>query len=177
MEREDVEFKRGDCVTLRGWFYKPVTRKEERLPCLVLTSGFSATKDMSLTIFAEYFTSRLALNCLAFDNRGFGASDGVPRQEVSPTAQTSDISDAITYVQSRPDVDEDRIGIWGSSFSGGNVLWVGAVDRRVKAVVSQVPLIDGWQNYHWLVPVNSLQDIEDGFQAGLNHIPCKLCRT
>jgi hypothetical protein len=42
----------------------------------------------------------------------------------------------------RTDVDPDRVGILGSSFSSGNVLWVGAVDRRVKVVLSQVPLVD-----------------------------------
>ena len=38
-------------------------------------------------------------------------------------------------------IDPDRIGIWGSSYSGGHVLVVGALDRRVRCVVSQVPLV------------------------------------
>jgi fermentation-respiration switch protein FrsA (DUF1100 family) len=40
-------------------------------------------------------------------------------------------------------VDPDRIGIWGSSFAGGNVIVVAALDSRVRAIVAQVPAIAG----------------------------------
>ena len=43
------------------------------------------------------------------------------------------------------EVDAERIGVWGSSYSGGHVLVVGAIDRRVKCVVSQVPLVSGYE--------------------------------
>lgn len=168
--REDVAFNTGDGVTLRGWFYKPAVNTNLRVPCLVMSNGFAAVKEMSLDAFAGCFTSRLPLNCLVFDNRGFGASgprEGRLRQEIVPAVQNSDISDAITYAQSREDVDPDKIGIWGTSFSGGNVLWVGAADRRVKAVLSQVPLIDGWQNYHWLVKGATLDETERRLQEGM----------
>jgi cephalosporin-C deacetylase-like acetyl esterase len=75
---------------------------------------------------------------LVYDNRNFGESDGEPRHEIVPSVQQSDYSDAITYAQSLDDVNADKIGIWGSSYSGGHVLLVGATDRRVKAVLGQV---------------------------------------
>lgn len=168
MPREDVEFKTSDNVTLRGWFYKPDQASGGKaLPCLVMAHGFSALKEMDLNTFAEYFTGKLALNCLVYDNRGFGSSDtkeGQPRQEIIPAQQTSDFSDAITYAQMRPDVDPNKIGIWGSSYSGGHVLWVGAVDRRVKAVLSQVPLVDGWANFHRLVRSDVVPAMNEMFQ-------------
>jgi cephalosporin-C deacetylase-like acetyl esterase len=111
------------------------------LPCLVMSHGWSALKEMDLDAFANYFTSKLPLSCLVYDNRGFGDSDqkeGHPRQEIVPSLQQSDISDAITFAQSLPEINSAKIGIWGSSYSGGHVLYVGAVDRRVKAVLSQV---------------------------------------
>ena len=86
-----------------------------------------------------------------FDNRNFGASDGEPRQEIDPWAQVRDYRHAITYARTREEVDGDRIGIWGSSYSGCHVLAVGAIDRRVKCVVSQVPLISGHENARRLV--------------------------
>jgi cephalosporin-C deacetylase-like acetyl esterase len=147
MPRENIEFKTADSVTLRGWFYKPTTAGHLRkLPCLILSHGFSALKEMDLDVFAEHLSSNLLLSCLVFDNRGFGDSDtkdGQPRQEIIPSVQCSDISDAITYAQSRSDVNLDKIGLWGSSFSAGHVLWVSADDKRVKAVVSQVPYVSG----------------------------------
>ncbi|MGH9117257.1 MAG: alpha/beta hydrolase [Acidimicrobiales bacterium] len=96
-----------------------------------------------------------------FDNRNFGASDGEPRQEIDPWVQVRDYRHAITYAQTRPEVDPERIGIWGSSYSGGPVLVVGAIDRRVKCVVAQVPLVSGWENVRALVRA----DFIAGFQS------------
>ena len=62
-----------------------------------------------------------------------------------------DYRDAISYACTLPEVDADRIGIWGSSYSGGHVLVVGAIDRRVKCVACQVPLISGHRNARRLV--------------------------
>jgi hypothetical protein len=57
-----------------------------------------------------------------------------------------DVRDAITFATTLPDVDANRIGIWGTSYSGGHALMVAAVDRRVKCVVALVPLISGSGN-------------------------------
>lgn len=154
MPRRDVEFNTSDQVTLRGWLYTPDSSSTDPLPCLVMSHGFSALKEMDLDTFAEYFTKHLAMTCLVFDNRGFGDSDTGPaqhRHEILPAVQTADISDAITYASSLSEVDSTRIGIWGSSYSGGHVLQVGATDRRVKAVLSQVPCVNGWDNFNRLV--------------------------
>ncbi|KAL4888402.1 Alpha/Beta hydrolase protein [Aspergillus ambiguus] len=168
MPRENIEFQTADHVTLRGWLLRPSTElSEARLPCLVMSHGFSALKEMRLVTFAEYFTSTLNISCLVYDNRGFGDSDtkeGQPRQEILPSQQSSDISDAITYAQSRADVDPNRIGIWGSSYSGGHVLFVGAVDRRVKVVLSQVPLVDGWETLNRLLRSDMIDGVNKAFQ-------------
>ncbi|KAJ5464333.1 uncharacterized protein N7458_000019 [Penicillium daleae] len=154
MAPENVSFQTSDNLTIRGWFFRPCLSPSTPSPCLVMCHGFSAVKEMDLNTFAEYFTSNLLMSCLVFDHRGFGESNtkqGQPPLEIIPSQQTSDISDAITYAQSRPDVQPDKIGIWGSSLSGGHVLWVGATDKRVKAVLSQVPCVDGYSNFQRLI--------------------------
>src|SRR5205085_3891978 len=88
---------------------------------------------------------------VAYDNRNFGASDGLPRQEIDPWLQIRDYSDAITFAQCLSETDAERIGVWGSSYSGGHVLVVAAIDRRVKCVVSQVPVVSGYRNILRLV--------------------------
>lgn len=135
--RQDVEFKTLDGVVLRGWFYPP-SPPAEGFPVVVMSHGFSAVKEMYLDSYAEVF-SRAGLGVLVYDNRGLGASGGEPRQQIDRVLQIRDYSDAITFAQTLPGADPERIGIWGSSFSGGNVLVVAATDRRVKCVVSQVP--------------------------------------
>jgi uncharacterized protein len=139
--RTDIAFRSEDGVTLRGWHYRPADRSG-RVPTIVLAHGFSAVKEMFLDRFAEAFAAA-GLASLVFDNRNFGASDGEPRQEIDPWQQVRDYRDAITFAETLPETDASRIGIWGSSYSGGHVLVVGAIDRRVKCVVSQVPLISG----------------------------------
>ncbi|MEV5775293.1 CocE/NonD family hydrolase [Streptomyces antimycoticus] len=82
---------------------------------------------------------------LVHDHRTFGASDGTPRQDIDPWRQIEDWRRAITYLESRPEVDADRIGLWGSSYAGGHAIVLGATDRRLKAVVAQVPTISGFE--------------------------------
>ncbi len=146
--RQDIEFN-AEGTTLRGWLYTPNSGKGP-FPTIVMAHGFSAVKEMYLDSFAEVFAGA-GLAALVFDNRNFGASDGEPRQEIDPWAQVRDYRHAITYARTCPEVDRERIGVWGSSYSGGHVLVVGAIDRRVKCVVSQVPLCNGYKNILRLV--------------------------
>lgn len=169
MSTQPASFQTLDQTTLRGLFYTPKNYSGQKLPCVVISHGFSATKDQGLTAVAEYLVANLPITALVFDNRGFGESDagvGRPRLEVDAPIQISDISDAITYAQTRPEVDPTKIGIWGSSFSGGNVLWVAAVDRRVKAVVSQAPLVEGYSAFANLLRSDDIADWEADFQKG-----------
>lgn len=152
--REDIEFVSGG-VTLRGWFFAP-DGAAEKSPCIVMSHGFAAVKEMHLDEYAEVFRAA-GLACLVHDHPGFGASDvaaGKPRQEIDPWEQIRGIQDAITYAQSRPEVDAARIGVWGSSYAGAHAYVVGAIDRRVKAVCGQVPLISGRRNFETLVRVD-----------------------
>jgi len=73
-----------------------------------------------------------------------GASDVViKRTRLIPMKQVEDYRNAISYIQGEPGIDADRIGIWGSSFAGGNSIVVAALDARVKAISIQVPAIAG----------------------------------
>ena len=162
MTRRDIEID-AEGVTLRGWFY-PAEAGGGPGAAVVMAHGFSAVKEMYLDSFAEVFAAA-GLNALVFDNRNFGASDGEPRQEIDPWAQVRDYRHAITCAGTLPEVDPNRIGIWGSSYSGGHVLVVGAIDRRVKAVVGQVPLISGRANIRALVRADFIAGFREMFDA------------
>lgn len=160
--RRDVEFDAGG-VTLRGWHYLP-PKSKKRVPTIVMAHGFSAVKEMYLDKFAEAFVDA-GFGALVFDNRNFGASDGEPRQEIDPWEQIRDYRHAITYATTLKEVDADRIGIWGSSYSGGHVIVVGAIDRRVKCVVGQVPVVSGHQNARRLVRADFVDAVGGMFDA------------
>ena len=146
--RTDIEFD-AEGVTLRGWLYVP-DDADGPLPIVVMAHGYSAVKEMFLDAYAERF-AEAGVAALVFDNRNFGASDGEPRQEIDPWAQVRDYRHAISFARQLQGVDPDRVGIWGSSYSGAHVIVVGAIDRRVRAVVPQVPMISGWRNVLRLV--------------------------
>jgi len=162
MTRRDIAFD-AEGTTLRGWFYSAEGASAPGA-AVVMAHGFSAVKEMYLDSFAEVFAAA-GLNVLVYDNRGFGASDGEPRQEIDPWAQVRDYRHAITYLSTVPEVDRRRIGIWGSSYSGGHVLVVAAIDRRVKAVVSQVPLVSGHDNLRALVRADFIAGFREQFDA------------
>ena len=139
MPRKDIEFQTVDRVTLRGWLFTP-SSYSGKLPCLVMAHGWSCIKEMELDRVAEYFTKTLPMACLIYDHRSFGASDakeGEPRREIIPSLQASDHTDAVTYACSLSEIDPERIGIWGYSYAGGNVIVAGGGDFRVKVVIAQ----------------------------------------
>ena len=159
--RQDVEFN-ADGVTLRGWLYTPDAGTGP-FPTVILAHGFSGVKEMGLDKYAEVFAAG-GLAALVYDNRCLGSSDGEPRQDIDPVWQMRDYRSAITYAQSCEACDPERIGVWGTSYTGGTACAVAALDRRVKAVVSQVPFLNGHRNLQQFMPVGQIA----GFHAMLD---------
>jgi cephalosporin-C deacetylase-like acetyl esterase len=79
---------------------------------------------------------------LALDHRGFGESGG-ERGRHRPLEQAQDVYDGFTYMETVDGVDPERMGIYGTSWGGGTVIWCAAFDERIKVVVSSVPITDG----------------------------------
>ena len=136
MVPQQVEFESRDGTTLRGVLHRP--DRSGLLPGVVMSHGFSAVKEMGLPAYADAIADGGSA-VLVYDHRGFGASGGEPRQQINPWLQMSDMQDALTWLGERADVDAQRLGLWGSSFSGGEVLVLAATDDRVRAVVANVP--------------------------------------
>jgi dienelactone hydrolase len=153
-EPTTIEFD-ADGVLLRGLFF-PAAGDDGQAPCVVMAHGWAGEVSHFLPDFARVF-SAAGIASVVFDYRGWGNSDvapGKPRNESDPWEQIRDYQHAISYAQNRPDVDSERIGVWGFSYSAGHAFVVGAIDRRVKAVVGQAPVISGRRNFQGLVRVD-----------------------
>lgn len=111
-------------------------------PVVVMAHGFGGTKDSGLQPFAERFVEA-GMDVFAFDYRGFGASEGVPRQTISLDRQLADFHSAIAAARELPSADPDRIALWGASMSGGHVLQVAGDRDDIAAVISLTPLTSG----------------------------------
>lgn len=121
-------------------FYQPDASGPR--PCIVMAHGFGGIRAASLNHFAERFRDA-GLAVLVFDYRHFGTSDGEPRGLIDIKRQRDDYRAAITFARSIEGVDPDRIGLWGTSFSGGHVLTIAAEDPKIAAVICQNPYTDG----------------------------------
>ncbi|OBA83583.1 peptidase S15 [Mycobacterium sp. 1164966.3] len=111
-------------------------------PCVVMAHGFGGTRDSGLLAYAEPIAAA-GIDVLLFDYRGFGDSEGTPRQDVSVRRQRQDYHAAVAAARHLPGVDQDRIAVWGTSYAGGHAIAVAAQDHRVAAVVALTPATDG----------------------------------
>jgi fermentation-respiration switch protein FrsA (DUF1100 family) len=136
--RSDVSFlsSRRRCA---GWLYLPAG-SSGRLPCVVMGHGTTGTMDFGLAGYARRFAAA-GFAVLVFDYRHFGASEGQPRQLVNVGRQVADWRAAVRYARSLPQVDPERVALWGTSLSAGHVVTVAAGDPRVVAVVAQLPFL------------------------------------
>jgi pimeloyl-ACP methyl ester carboxylesterase len=137
--RTDADFLSAG-VRCAAWLYTPDVPAPQA--CVVMAHGFSATREDSLTPYAEAFAAA-GLAVLVFDYRCFGDSDGEPRQQLDIGMQLGDWRAAVAHARGLERVDPTRIALWGSSFSGGHVLATAAADPAVAAVIAQAPYVDG----------------------------------
>ena len=161
--KRNIEFDTSDGVTLRGWLQTP-DGSLGPYPVVVMAHGFSAVKEVFLEMYADLFCAA-GLACLVYDHRNLGESDGQPRLEVDPWLQVQGYRDAITFGELQDEVDAKRIGVWGTSYSGGHVLPVAALDKRVRVVVSQVPFISGQANMQRVFREEELENLRTMFDA------------
>jgi uncharacterized protein len=139
-QRQNVDFSSGD-ERCRGWLFRPDDGVQPSGACIVMAHGFGLTRDAGLERYAERFVAG-GFTVLAFDYRHFGDSDGEPRQLLAVGRQLEDWGCAIAFARTLDGVDPGRIGLWGTSFSGGHAVVTAANDGRVAAVAIQCPMLD-----------------------------------
>ncbi len=138
--RRDVEFESGG-VACRAWLYEPEADTKTPAPCIVMAHGLGGTRECALGPYAQTF-AKAGFFVLVFDYRCLGASDGTPRQLIDIRRQLEDWAAAIAFARTTPGVDPARIGLWGTSLSGGHVLIAAARDAKIAAVSAQCPMLD-----------------------------------
>jgi len=139
MKRIDIDFYSMG-LKCSAWLYLP--DGIEKPPVVVMAHGFAGQKDFGLQPYAEYFAGK-GMACFVFDYRNFGTSEGEPRNLVNPWRHLEDWKAAIFHVRYLGGVDGKRIALWGTSFSGGHVMVTAARQHNIRAVVAQVPFVDG----------------------------------
>jgi len=153
--RFDVSFHVRN-VKCAAWLYLPLSTPGKPVPAVVMAHGLGGVREWRLDNFARAF-QKAGYACLVFDYRGFGDSDGSPRQIVDPNMLLQDWREAIAYTRTRPEIDPERIILFGTSFSGGHVTKLGAEDNRLAAIIAQCPFLDGLASIRMTDPVRLLR--------------------
>ena len=140
MKRPVTFYSEG--VKLVGDVYAPDDlRPGERRAGIVLCHGYTGVKDLYLPDNARVLNDA-GYVAMAFDYKGWGDSEG-PRSRLAPWSRVADVQAALTYLGALPEVDPGRLGIYGTSYGGATVVWVAAIDPRVRCTVSVVGIGHG----------------------------------
>lgn len=163
---DGVSFRTADIfsegVRMSAEVFSPTGSEGQKLPTLLMSHGWGGVAAQLRTDAVEF--AQAGYLVVTFDYRGWGTSDArviltqpegqhrlqnkftaevqEVREVVDPLEQTTDILNALHWLHGEPQCDPARIGLWGSSYSGGHVVYVAARDHRVRAAVSQVPALD-----------------------------------
>jgi hypothetical protein len=121
-------------VRLAGDLYLPPGADGARRPGVVLCCGYTGVKDVFLNDMARRIAAG-GFVALAFDYKGWGQSEGVPFR-LAPYGRVEDTQAALSFLAGQPEVDPDRLGLYGISYGGSTALYTAAIDRRARAVVS-----------------------------------------
>lgn len=111
-------------------------------PAVVLVHGLGATHEMMLAQYEQHFAAA-GIATLAFDYLHTGDSAGSPRQRISIRRQCRDVHAALTHLRALPEIDTTRLGLWGTSLGGMNVVRVAAERSDIGAAVVQCPIVHG----------------------------------
>ncbi len=134
---DKITFKYGE-MTLSGVLHTP-EGASGRLPAIMVLHGFGSNKESGNVHGPVKMLNDWGYAAFRFDMPGCGESDGefgrvICQEQVEATQA------ACTYLQTRDEIDPDRIGVLGSSFGAAVAIYVGGVDKRIACVVSS----GGW---------------------------------
>lgn len=158
--REDVTFFSGR-ERVHAWYFRP---RAAPSPAVVMCPGFAGTKDTPSNHLYAPGLAAAGIGVLLLDYRGWGQSEG-ERWLLDPFAQVADVRHALSYLETRPDVDAARLGLFGLSFGGAIATYVAAVDERALATVSVLGVGDtpAWlrairREHEWLEWLQAVED-------------------
>lgn len=162
---------------LLGDIYTPTgLAPTDKRPAVLLCHGYTGVKDLYLPDNAEAL-NQAGYVAMTFDYKGWGGSEG-SRSRLAPYSRVMDVQAAMTFLGLQPEVDSHRIGLYGTSYGGATVSWVGAVDQRAKCIVSVVGIGHGarWMSRvrrveEWLdLQERSKQDREERATTGKSEL-------
>ncbi|MBI2939144.1 MAG: alpha/beta hydrolase [Chloroflexi bacterium] len=128
-----AQFYSGGCRLAADVYVPDGATASDRRPGVVLCCGYTGIKDLYLNDMARRFAAA-GYVALTFDYKGWGQSEG-PRLRLAPYSRVEDAQAALTLLSLQPEVDAERIALYGISYGGSTAVFAAAIDRRAAAVI------------------------------------------
>lgn len=151
---------------LAGYFRKPGGPEGTRFPTVIAYQGADSLAENTIMGGGSYVARGMAY--LVVDLPGQGAPKRLQNLYMPPDTERL-VSPLIDYLETRPDVDADRIGLRGVSMGGYSAPRAASGDSRIKAVWTSAGshdvLRDLFEYYppiqdrvRWIIGANDLAD-------------------
>lgn len=138
-----VRFPTTDGLALEGWFLPGaalLANPGSRQPAVLFCHGVQDSADSNMADFIK----SAGYTVFSFDYRGFGNSD---KADLTAETLAEDSWAAFKYLRTRPDVDPEKIAVYGHSLGGSLALGVGARAFRENVPVACVVSASGFSTY------------------------------
>lgn len=156
-------------IELVGILFAPADLDESaQTPAILVGGPLASVKEQTQSIYARRM-AEIGYIAMVFDYTYYGESGGEPRRLENPTMKDSDIKSAVTYLQSLPYVDEEKIAALGICGSGGQMTYTAASDSRIKAVATVVPYGFGMNSMPQMLTDEQRAELiaqRDAYEAG-----------
>lgn len=128
-----INFKSEGLNLIGNLYYPENYESGKKYPAIVVSGSWTTVKEQMAGLYAEKLAKEGFIT-LAFDFRNFGESEGEPRFFESPNLKKEDVKNAVTYLASLDEVNNDKISAFGVCAGAMYTLMASAEDNRIKSV-------------------------------------------
>lgn len=129
-------------VTLFGRLY--LSQQRARAPAVIVTGSWTTVKEQMPANYAPHL-AEAGYTVLTFDFRGFGESEGEPREVESAAQKARDIRAAVRFLQLNEHSDKDRIGVLPICASSGYTVLAAMDEPAIRSIAMVAPWLHNRQ--------------------------------
>lgn len=125
-------------------------------PAILMVHGWGGVQDaLTLPFYGPFNQAGYAV--MTFDYSGWGKSQGTPRNVINPWQREREVEKALEHLRAQPEINADRIVLWGTSFGGGHVVRTAVKHPELLGAITQVPMLDGMAAVKAVPPLRKLR--------------------
>lgn len=125
---KDVTLSSSDGTQIPGWWIPG----SKRAPGVVLAPGYGMSRSDALSLANALHEKDF--NIFIYEQRGSGAS--AQGASTLGLCETEDMLAALDFVQTQPDVNQEKLGIWGVDIGARAALMAAASVEQIRAIAA-----------------------------------------